>query len=507
MTKSKSPAVLRKYLSVFKTFLIIFGVCVVYLSGVSAQTAAPFRVGERLTYNVSFGKFNNVAYAETYVVSRGRIGEKDVVEIRSKFKTLDLVSAAFYSVNESRVTFASPETGLPLYIEIDQKGSGFPKETILNYLTAPTPNLDLSTLLYKIRSSGGTGSFMLQENEKVYSVTFTVGGKPERVKTDAGEFDTSTVNVQSEYFTESGLSDVRVNLTNDEAKIPALIRFKTDKGEFRSVLASSQMIELEVPVQTTPTPVPTPGPAKTPIPVATPQPYINNQPLNADLAFQLGETLEYRISSGGQAVGTFQLQAKERKEFKNIDSLLLTAIATNSQAGNLLFATGDSIRAQVDPDTLAPQQVDIKLSGSLSSLNRSAIWDTKGSSITFNGTEHVDVPVGTQSMLSLIYAIRSFNLKPSPNLSNPVNDTRVAVFWETKPYVFTLRPSLAEVITLQGEKVSAQLITISTGGQNPQLDQLNIKIWLGNDARRLPLRFSVGSYQADLASNTVIQPN
>jgi hypothetical protein len=100
--------------------------------------------------------------------------------------------------------------------------------------------------------------------------------------------------------------------------------------------------------------------------------------------------------------------------------------------------------------------------------------------------------------LSLIYAVRSFNLKPSKDTYNPINDTRVAVFWENKPYIFTLRPSTAEIIDIKGMKISAQLISVNTG--NPQLDSLNIKVWLSNDSRRLPLRFSAGQYQADLIS-------
>jgi hypothetical protein len=48
------------------------------------------------------------------------------------------------------------------------------------------------------------------------------------------------------------------------------------------------------------------------------------------------------------------------------------------------------------------------------------------------------------------------------------------------------------------------LITINTG--NPQLDQLSLKVWLSNDGRRIPLRFSAGVYQADLVSTSNILP-
>src|SRR5258705_1085103 len=56
-------------------------------------------IGERLTYNVSFGQFDNIAYAELYTVSRGKLSNKDVIELRARIKTFDLIGAAFYSMN------------------------------------------------------------------------------------------------------------------------------------------------------------------------------------------------------------------------------------------------------------------------------------------------------------------------------------------------------------------------------------------------------------------------
>ena len=81
-----------------------------------------------------------------------------------------------------------------------------------------------------------------------------------------------------------------------------------------------------------------------------------------------------------------------------------------------------------------------------------------------------------------------------------MNDTRVAVFWDKQPYIFTLRPSEAEVIDIGGTKLSAQMVSVST--TNQELNPLAIRIWLSNDEHRLPLRIAVGTYQADLVSSS-----
>ncbi len=490
----------------FGFFLVAF----LIIQPTAAQNAAaqiiqqtPFRIGERLTYNVSFEKFSNAAYAEMYVVSRGKLGEKDAVELHSKIKTVNFVSAAFYALDEERTTFASPQTGLPLYIRKTSNAGVLPRETIFNYLVNPTAANDLLTFIYQARNAGGVGIFTFQEGEQTYSVNLqnTIG---ERVKTGAGDFETSVSTVQSPYFVERQISDLRVNFSADELRIPVLIRFKTPKGEFRAELASIQSIEPETAAQPAATPIQSTLPQRTPTPRPTPTPYIENQPLSSDLPFALGETLEYQVSMLGKFFGNVALQVKERKQFAGQDSLLLTATAILTEPGNPLFNLNDAVRSQVNPESLEPQQIDLKSTGFFGQYNQTAHFDQKNGFVTFNGANRAAIPVGTHSLLSLAYAIRAFNLKPSKDANNPVNDTRVAVFVDSQPYVFTLRPATGEIINLKGEKIGAQLITVTTG--NAKIDQLGARVWLSTDEKRLPLRFTIGNYQADLISETSISP-
>lgn len=504
---------LKDKFALFRLILPMFGVlCLslsafVILQNASAQTQIKsptlYRIGERLTYNVSFEKYNNAAYAEIYVVSRGKLGEKDAVELRSKIKTNDFVSAAFYLLDEARLTYASAENGLPLYAKKVSNAGILPKESIDNYLITPTLNYDLLTLIYQSRNTGGVGNFILQENDRNFSVSLTNTGT-EKVKTDAGNFETNVSLVQSQYFTEKGITDLRVNYSVDEAHLPVLVRLKTAKGDFRAEIASIQVVEGENTGEPTPTPIATPRPQATLKPVATPTPYIENAPLLPELPFVLGETLEYQVSNTGKFLGIVMLQAKERKQFAGQDSLLLTAIVTETQPDQQILKLNDSITAQVNPDSLAPQQIALKFSNMFSNYNQIVQFDQKAGTAIFNGKLHPEVPVGTHSLLSLAYAIRAFNLKPSKDLTNPVNDTRVAVFLNSEANVFILRPSTAEIINLKGEKIPAQLISITTG--DPQIDILNLRLWLSLDERRVPLRFTLGDYQADLVAEKLIPP-
>lgn len=466
-----------------------------------AKTEAPtfFRIGEKLSYNVAFESFPNVAFFETSVVSRGKFGGRDAVELRGRMKTFDIVSAAFSLIDETRSVYAAPDSGLPLFLSRSINSEAIPKETKYNYLTTPTSNFDLLTLIYKAREAGGNGSFTFDEDGESFVATFA-GSVAEKVKTDAGEFDTVVSTVQSTYFDTRGIKELRVNFSSDENRIPVLIRFRTVKGQFVCKLTGLTVEDVK-PVDPTPTPAPTPvlQPSATPKPKATPEPYVDNQPLLRELAFTLGETLEYKITASGQETSRLILQAKERKKIKDLDTLVLTASASSISAVNKPFALGDAVITRVDPETLAPQSSEMKFTGQLASFSQTITFDPRTGAVTA-GAAKTDSPVGTHSLLSLIYAMRSFNLKPSKNLNAPVNDTRVAVFWNDKTYIFVLRPNDVDVITLNGEKTPAQMIAVKTG--NPQLDALAIKVWLSVDDNRIPLRFSAGTYQADLIAAT-----
>lgn len=473
----------------------------VVVVGPVASVQSRFRIGEKLTYNVSFGKFTNAAYVEMSVVSRGLLSGREAVELRSRLKTLGVVGAAFFQYDESRTVFAAPDTGLPLYVSVDMHDGPLPRETISNYLKEPTSSFDLLTLIYRARAANGTGTFPLFENEKTYTVNLeaTTG---ERVKTDAGEFDTVLSTVQSDYLTANGIKELKVNFTSDNNRIPALIRVKTEKGIFRASLAAVQLPKPAVEVAVMPTKTPAPNAVATQ-PKPTPIPYVPDEPILSELGFSIGETLDYRITDSGRPLGTIALAAKERKMFQNEDSLLLTATVTRVEQGNGLFAPGDSIRVQVDPETLAPRWIETRFAGELRILNQTATFDRNTGSIALGDGKTIEAPIGTHTMLSLLYAMRSFYLRPSKDPNNPVNDTRVAVLWESQPYIFTLRPSNPEEIIVSGEKVWAQSVTVKTG--NKTLDQRDLKIWLSVDGR-VPVRFAFGTYQADLATPSKALP-
>lgn len=450
-----------------------------------------FPNGEKLTYNISFEKFRNAAYAEVFVASKGTIEGKEAVELRGKIKSVDLVSAAFFLFDRSRTVFASAETGLPLYIKDVSRDAGLPVESISSYLADPATSLDLLTLFYQVRLNGGAGSFSVVESGRTYSFDFAPTGG-EVVKTSSEEYETNVSAVRSEYFQENGMSDVRVYFSTGPDRIPVKISIGTPKGEFQAVLASFTRI---VPTPTpTATVIATPTPVPTVLATPSPTPYIENQKLSADLPFRIGEKLKYSVSLADREVAKVVSVVDGRKLVDGVDSLLLKVSVADAGDGSVL-RMGDFAEVWVERFTLVPSRFRLSFSGSLSGWSEEARFDQVAGTVTSAGGLPLEVPNGTHSIVSLAYAIRSFNLRPSKDRENPVNDTRVSAFINGKAYILTLRPGENERIVNGGESVIAQQVSIFTG--DPAIDRLQPKIWLSADARRIPLKIIVGEYRAD----------
>lgn len=462
----------------------------------AAAQAAPsiFRVGEKATYMISFEKFPDIGFAEIYVASRGKYEGRDAVEIRSRVKTNGLGSFAFPVVDEERLIYASADAGTPFYIRKTILGGPLPKPIVLD---AGGNAGDAVLALFQARRNEGNGSFQIIDEDGFSTLTFAATGS-DRVRTDAGDFDAIVSNVSGTYLDSRGIREMKVWFTSDSDRVPVAFSFRTAKGVVRGKATGISVDEPPPAPGATPKPTPTPPPAPTPgptpRPTATPPPYQDNQPLLPELAFKLGETLEYTLRQGERQIGTITFAAAERRLIDQQDTLVLTARVTGVDGAGP-FQLGDMMSSYVNPDTLAPRRFEFKAAGPMAGSNQQASFDTRLGSVTIGNTRF-DAPVGTHSLVSLLYAMRSFNLKPSRDPSNPINDTRVAVFWTDRVLIFTLRPGTPAEITIDGRKVGAQQITINTG--SPQLDQLAPKIWLGLDPARTPLRISAGGFTADL---------
>lgn len=463
---------------------LVFAVTIALSSGVTIALgqSQSFPDGEKLTYRILFDGYENAGYAELHVVGRGKLGDREAVELRSKIKTTNFVGAALVGVNESRVTYVDPSSGLPIYTKVVDDPDAFARETVEDFRAGAT-GFDLLSLVHALRRQAGRGSISFFSKGSNYSVSFK-DGRLERVRTGAGDFDTVVSALDSEYFKSIGIWEVRVSFSNDSRRIPIEVRLRTKKGKMRILLASLQM-------------PPRDGTRINLAPVGKSDSVDvkKSASVSDTVPFSFGERTSLKLTKFGRQVGDVEFQVGQSNAESGKTFVQLVAAFNIIPADGMPFKSGDSFTTKVDALSLLPIETVANLSVSWSALSGRYVYDQGNGSFRSEGGDSGSMASASHDLLSFLFALRAFNLTPSPSPTSPINDTRVSVMVGSRNLFFTVRPGQFETITIRGRSLQAQMLTIVTG--DPEIDQLSPRVWLGDSKERPILKISMGDIIAE----------
>ncbi len=234
---------------------------------------APYAVGERLTYTVSFSNFPTAAHIEMQVTERGPLYGREGVELRARVETIGVVAAALYALNNTYATFVDPSDGRPYRAQQSIRQGGRVENVTQDYnvplgdsalppgrevpLTAGS--FDFLSALYRIRAlplmQGTTYALSVRNGESVYDAEVKVTGR-ETLKTNIGSSNAIVTEVRVRGNKEADDYRLRLYFTDDERRVPVLITARHRAGEIRVELASADVPNGVPPsvVATTPTP-------------------------------------------------------------------------------------------------------------------------------------------------------------------------------------------------------------------------------------------------------------
>jgi hypothetical protein len=474
---------------------------------------APYKVGERLTYDVSFSNFLSVAHVELLVAARGNFEGREGIQLRAHVQTTGMINAALFSINNDYISYVDPETGAPFRSQQILRDTSRVSETsndvnqpggVVTRDGAISGIYDLVSAIYRLRAmplADGSDFRMTvrgETNEEYQADIRISTGKA--IKTAVGSFNTLIGQVHVNDSRIDGYR-LRIYFSDDERHIPVLITARHRAGEIRAELAGSDFI---VPaVISTPAPSPTP-----PIAAATPtpKPPVRNPPPIApadlgNLPFKVGEQLNYQIylGSGTTPVGTASFQIRGRQRYFDRDGLFLSVRAQTTGAAARLFTADDQISTYIDPRTLLPFRCEMILKEGSRRVNQTlTVNQDHGTATTDKGTR-IEIPVGTHDYISFFYAVRTFALLPPKR-------NAVSMLVENKPKTIIITSLKRETIRLGSEQVPA--IAVSITSDDPQADKFLLRAWISDDLRRLPLRLTaqteIGPVRADLAIVPVV---
>jgi len=479
---------------------------------------ATYRIGERLTYDVSFAHFVSAAHVELFIAGRGKYFERDGIELRGHVETTGVVNVALLALNNDYTTYVDMTTGLPYRAQQVVREAGRTSEASSDYNqpagTEAIPGklrtgeflgtFDLLSALYRLRglplNEGSPYFINVRTESHDFAAEVRAVGR-EMVKTGVGSFDAIAVKVSVK---DAPVSNIRVYFSDDEWHVPVLVTAKTSDGEIRAELAASEL----PPPGATPTPATVTQPVRR-IPPSDGKPPVTpsrdgvtkatdgsdsaGAPLN--LPFKVGEQLNYQVyvNNGAQPVGSVNFAVASRGRYFNREGLVFTATAQTNGPGARIFFVNDVIKSYVDPETLLPFRTEINLAEGKWKTTRAYNVDQDRGAVVTEKDQRIEIPVGTHDLISLLYALRTFDLRLKRNA--------ISILAISQPRTLFVESQKRETIEVGKEKIAALLLTLTTDDAQP--DRLQLRVWVGDDSRHLPLRIMavtpLGVMRADLA--------
>lgn len=533
-TKKLTPAILLACLPLFAplprtTQAQTRGVAPAVASNV-APSSNVYRVGERLSYNVSFSNFATAAHAELLVAGRGQYFGREGVELRAHVETTGIVSAALYSISNDYVTHVDPLTGSPFRIErFIREGffeADFPAGLAAPGAALPSPPgqivnpfpgaYDFLSALYYARTlplvTGASYRIPVQNVSVPYDVELKVVGR-ELLKTNVGSSNAIETHVRVHGNREANDYRVKIYFTDDEQRIPLVITARHRAGEIRAELAASEILsavpatgtgsEPFVQTQTDVTQVTPPtGAATQPVAPsgAASQPRAGADspavgPL-VELPFKVGEQLNFNfyIGNNAQPIGAANFHVRARSRYFNQEGFLFTTQWQTTGAGQTLFPVNNQISSYVDANAVLPFRTELRLREGARATDFIVSIDQNLGNALFADGARVSIPAGTHDLLSVFYALRSFDFTPG-------RATRVSLLVNKRPRLLTVTPLRAGVVELGGQRIPAVELSLATN--DPEGDRFSLRLWVSADKRRLPLRLTaqtpLGPIRGDLA--------
>ncbi len=493
--------------------------------------AAPYRVGERLTYNVSFSNFLSAAHVEMFIAARGQFFNRDALQLRAHVETTEVVGIALFALNNDYITYVDPATGLPFRTQQMKRdaartAASAPDNFNLPAGTTAIPaqasaesfptTYDFLSALYRLRAlplaDGALYRLSVQQgNQNNFGVELRVTGH-ELIKTNVGSFNTIVTQARVPRNAEASNYRVQIYFSDDERHVPILLTAQHPAGEIRAELASSELLAVppgsaNVPpgriAQTPPANV-TPPAINSPLrPGPTPQPPSTNTAndpaagaLPSGLPFDVGEQLNYNVFLGASAlpVGVASFQVRARQKYFNRNGILLAAQAATSAALQRIFVANDQINSYVDATTLLPFRTQLALREGTHNINQTITFDQDRGNAATDKSERIEIPVGTHDIVSVLYALRSFDLTPPKR-------NAVSLLVNNRPRTLFVTSLRRETIQLNNQAIETVQLSLTT--DDPQPDKFGLRLWVSTDRRRLPLRAAavtqLGPVRADLA--------
>lgn len=217
--------------------------------------------------------------------------------------------------------------------------------------------------------------------------------------------------------------------------------------------------------------------------------------------FQVGEQLTFDISWLNITAGTAVMAVNGAGTEGDQALVKLVTTAQSRPAITKFFPVDNRVESLLDLATLLPEHLMFKRREGKKKEDIEYTFQQKEGKVTVvkgGTTEILDMPPGTQDVISCLYNTRSaLSLQPGTSLT-------MNVYHDKKNRKVEVRVEEIETVSGPWGTVETARLLVVMPFQGLFLNQGNIRVWLTNDARRIPVRMKakivIGSIVADLIS-------
>ncbi|MDP1769028.1 MAG: DUF3108 domain-containing protein [Nitrospirota bacterium] len=217
--------------------------------------------------------------------------------------------------------------------------------------------------------------------------------------------------------------------------------------------------------------------------------------------FQVGEQLTFDISWLNITAGTAVMAVSGAGTEGDQSLVKLVTTAQSRPAITKFFPVDNRVESLLDPARLLPEHLTFKRREGKKKEDIEYTFHQKEGKVTVvkgGTTEILDMPPGTQDVISCLYNTRSaLSLQPGTSLT-------MNVYHDKKNRKVEVRVEEIETVSGPWGTVETARLLVVMPFQGLFLNQGNIRVWLTNDARRIPVRMKakvvIGSIVADLIS-------
>ena len=503
----------------------------------STYDGSTLRIGERLTYNVTFAGFAVAARLEMEVVEQGVFFGQDSYQIRTKAESVGTVRSLFGDLDHQYTAYVNPRTAIPYrLVRSIRQGKKQTDDTVIfdpgkqqatfsddSTVGIQPGTFDLSSLLYAMRLQGvpenGKQKFSALFGKEVIEFEAVHKGK-EKLVTQTGTYDAIQIKLYPQgkkYKKFRGY----VWFSDDIQRLPVAIKATMPLGEFRADLTSA----------TISTPNATPlakvkewidesghnrspgggtssvsGGNKPPLGVVDPAgakssgTESNSADPSPNLPFGVGERLNYEVAWGQfSSVGKVSLEVRQQGMLGAARVFEFYGEASTVGAARSLVSVNDQANSFVMVDSLLPVKTDIRLREGRRTKLMTATYDWSDKSVALSSGTSVKIQPGTLDLLSLFYVIRAADLKTGKAFTFPFLDAN-----HRMQYV---KVNVVKQETIGGPMGSREALQLDILTPEPS-PILMAQVWVSNDSKKLPLYFATRTrfgelrFQMTSASNT-----